>query len=223
MRVAIHQPQYISWVGYYNKILRSDLFVYYDDCQYQDDGFQNRNKIFYSNKYRWLTIPISGNKHMKILETKPDNKSAWQKKHKEIISSSYLKSKYFNQIGRQFFEYYDKPYSNITDFVIDLDEAICKILEIKTRKIRSSELKLPEELKSTDRLVAICKAIGADTYLSGARGRNYLQEDKFKRENIKLIFQKPIVPQKIGNSILDLLFIYGPKKTRALVAGVFKE
>lgn len=224
MRVAIHQPQYISYIGYFNKILRSDLFIYFDDCQYQDRGFQNRNLVLNYGKYRWISIPILEKKRRNIDEIKIDNSSNWQVKHLEILINSYGKSKYFKNVFEGVDVMYRNRWDDLSTFLIDYDNVVCEMLSIKTKRVKSSNLKLPRNLKATDRLIAICKKVDADQYLSGQGGRNYMEVNKFAENKIVIEYQKfsgEYVKSDSNPSILDFLFNYGPMETKRIVSSIY--
>lgn len=223
MRVAIQQPQYISWIGYFNKIARSDLFVYFDDCQYEDRGFQNRNLVLNHGKLRWLTIPVKGKKRINIDEIKIDNREGWRRKHLDILRLNYSNFFYFGSNWDKINQIYSKRFLKLVDFIIDLDDVICGILDIKTKRIRSSQLGI-RGVESTKKLVAICKKVGADVYLSGSGGIQYMQPSEFRKNNINVEWQKltgKYISQKENPSILDFLFRYGEEEVKKIIKKVY--
>ena len=217
MIVTIHQPQYLPWLGYFDKIDQADLFVILDNVQYKKNEFQNRNKIKTAQGWRWLTVPVKYHFPQKINEVKINNQIDWKRKHLNALISNYNKSTFFKNYS-QFFE---EVYSNNWNFLADLNTYIIKWLieffSIETKMLKASDLQLSEE--STQRLIDICNLVKADTYLAGAGAHNYMDVGLFESAGIKIIFQKfqhPIYQQLFGNfeqymSVIDLLFNHGPK------------
>lgn len=223
MTISVHQPQYISWIGYFNKMIKSDVFVYYDDCQYQNNGFQNRNMIANDGKYRWLTIPVSGHKLRKINEIEISYYENWQRKHIEIIKNNYKKEKYFDLVIDAISKYYKKEWKYLSEYIQDYDKELCKLIKIDAKIVRSSGLGFNDDLFATDRLIEICKMTNADTYFSGAGGKNYMELEKFDKEGIKVIFQEFIGQhQEVNPSIIDFLFKVGPEETKKIITNSFK-
>src|ERR1043165_5905453 len=97
MIVAIHQPHYLPWLRYFEKIARSDVFVLLDDVQYEKNGFQNRNKIKTGQGWAYLTVPVKKPLLVPINEVLIDNTSGWQDKHLRAIELNYGKAPYFKQ------------------------------------------------------------------------------------------------------------------------------
>ena len=120
--VSIHQPQYLPWFFYFQKILESDFFVFLDNAQFQKNGIQNRNKIKNKDGELWLTVPVKRSLDTKINEVEIDNTKNWKKKHLKTIEESYSKSKFYNYYKKEFEElnaaktiYHDPTvYVNIT-------------------------------------------------------------------------------------------------------------
>ncbi len=219
--VAIHQPNYIPWLGYFYKIAECDIFIYLDTVQYpRGRSFSPRNRIKSPNGTIFLTIPVSvpGNKSGKAIYTEidfADNK--WQNKHLKTIELNYKKSSFFEVI----FEIYKTQILNSDNLVnlnINLIDAFSNYLEIKTKRIRLSEILINFGQKN-DLIIQICKQFDADIYLSGnGGGREYNDELVLNKNGIKLKysgFQHPVYKQlwsefEYNLSIIDLLFNYGP-------------
>ena len=223
MIVSVHQPQYLPWLGYFDKIDKSDCFVFLDTVQYKVREFQNRNKIRIDNKWIWLTVPvkIKGNARENICDIEIDNTQDWATEHRKSLQSWYSKAPFFKQHFPFFEQVFDKKWDKLSDLNIYIIKYILEQLTIKTPLHFESELKTTK--KSTDRILELCQKLNADTYLSGIGGRNYLEEDKFEQANIKLIYQEfehPVYEQQFVSqehpfmayvSALDLLFNAGPK------------
>lgn len=216
MIVAIHQPNFLPWIGYFYKILKCDIFVFLDNVQYTKNSFINRNKIKTSQGEMWLTVPVSFDFGQKILEVKINNNSDWKEKHIKTLELNYKKAPFFKEIYEMIKGIYnEKKWTYLVDLNITLILEICNYLDIRRKFIRASDLEV--EGKSTELLISIVKKLGGDMYLSGFGGAKYQEEELFEKSNIKLQyynFKHPIYNQLWGEfisnlSILDLLFNYG--------------
>ena len=174
--ISIHQPNYLPWLGYFYKIANCDVFVYLDTVQYpRGQSFAARNKIKTANGPTYLTIPVSGpgGKKGKALYTEisfADKK--WQTKHLKTIELNYKKSAYFEEIFNLFKTHLELPLS-FTDLNISLIEAFVNYLEIKTKRVRLSEI-LQNFGQKSEMIIDICKTLEGDTYFSGnGSGRKY--------------------------------------------------
>jgi len=224
MKVAIHQPNYLPYVGFFHKLSLADTFVIMDDTQY-DKKFTNRNKIKVPGNWIWLTVPIN-KKHKfvanKIVEI--NNEENWQSDHFEKINRSYSNSKFFKKNYKAFFEkIYSKKWDHLFTLNYELIIQLIDWLDIKIEVIKESELNVKGN--STERLVNISKKIGAETYVSGIGGKEYMNEKMFETNNIKIEYQNfkcPIYKQVFNSefipnlSIIDLLFNIGPKSLSKL-------
>ncbi len=218
MIVSIHQPQYLPWLGYFDKIIKSDIFVFLDNVQYKKNEFQNRNRIKTANGWQWLTVPVMYHFPQKIFEVEINQKMNWQKDHLKTLVVNYNRARYFSEYRTYFEELYSKNWDKLTDINIAVVELLAKVFGIKTKFFIASQIpNLREE--PTERLIDICKYFSADTYLAGKGGAEYMDIEKFKKENISIIFQNfqhPVYPQLYGDfqpcmSVADLLFNCGPE------------
>lgn len=220
MKIAtIHQIEHLVWLGLVDKISKADVFVLADNFQFKKNYYENRNKIRTKDGWQWLTVPVEKDNHKPINEVKIINDIKWQLKYLNTIKQNYQKSEKFN------FYYLD-----IENIILGnwssigyLNERLLKLFlnwfNIKTSIIRSSELNLQHLNEGTITLLEICQKVGADTYLSGSSGKNYLNLDLFEKNNIKVVFHEfihPIYKQQyepfIPNmSAIDYLFNCGGK------------
>ena len=219
MRVTILQPSYLPWLGFFEQMHRSDQFVLYDDVQFTRRDWRNRNRVRVLEGSVWLTVPvIQKNKYeQSLLETKIDNSTSWKRKHLETIRCHYSKTPFFDL----HYPWCEKVFNSEWNFLLDLSlETIQYLkgeLKINTPLLRSSELGAPGN--KTERLVSICKQLGATQYLSGESARNYISEKDFSDQGIELEYQEyqhPEYPQRYEGfvpflSTIDLLFNCGDK------------
>lgn len=225
MIVTIHQPQYLPWLGYFDKINSADIFVLLDDVQYKKNEWQNRNKIRIANGWQWITVPVKYKFGQKTNQVKIDNNRDWQKNHYKSLVINYNKATYFKNYEPFFETTYNTAWEYLVDINIHFIEHLVALLGITTKLVRASQLKLKGQ--KTKRLVNICRELEASIYLSGRGGKEYLVLNQFEREGIEVLFQDfrhPIYRQAYNNfepfmSVVDLLFNYGHKSLEVLKGG----
>lgn len=219
MIVAIHQPQYLPWMGYFHKMVTADAFCLLDNVQYKKNEWQNRNRIKTTDGWQWLTVPVSFQFPEKICDVKINSNAHWKKKHIQAINTNYRKTPYFEEIMGMLKSVFDHEWVLLSDLNRTLIQLLREYLGIGERPLLvASDLESLSD-EPTLRLIDICKYFGADTYLSGPDGPKYMDMDAFNRNGIKVVvqeFQHPQYPQCFGAfqshmSIIDLLFNCGPK------------
>ena len=228
MILSIHQPQYLPWLGYFHKMYHSDAFVFLDNARYKKNEYQNRNRIKTKNGGMWLTVPVlKGEHHPDITGVYADNAQQWRKKHWTTIHMNYVKAPFFKKYSDFFEDLYKREWEKLADLNIYIINFLKEILGMERKTYLSSELGV--NTTGTQRLVDICKALKADTYLSGAGGRDYLEEDIFKKNSIKLTYQNfdhPVYGQLYMKdtkdfvpylSVIDLIFNHGPDSLDILI------
>jgi len=224
MKAVIHQPCYLPYPGFFHKLSLGDVFVIMDDVQY-DQRFTNRNRIISNKCWTWITVPINKQYHFsQNKEVKINNNIPWGKDHWKKLYYSYKNSNFFNLYLDYFENVYKKEWVYLFDLNYDTITQIIKWLGIKIEIIKESELNVTTN--STQRLIDVCKKIGAETYVSGVMGRNYINEDLFEKSKINLEYQNynhPKYPQRMSNqfipdlSIVDMLFNLGPKTMKTIL------
>lgn len=224
--LGILQPGYMPWLGFFEQVYRSDIFVIYDDVQYDKNGWRNRNRIKCSHGIQWLTVPV----RLKGLNT-PINEvliapGNWARKHLATIHNCYKKSPYFEEVFPIMEAILSKEWKYLVDLDLEIINAVNDYLELNRIIIRSSSLGIKSD-DPTMRLVKICKHFNADIFYEGASGKNYLEEDEFNKNGIKLRFQNyhcveyhqlfGMFVEKL--SIIDVLFNCGKKSMRVIIEG----
>jgi hypothetical protein len=225
MIVFVHQPEYIPWIGFFDKLARCDVFVIYDDAQYVHGGYHNRNRVRTSKGWRWITIPIMHN-HPQMIKDVRISGEQWRKDHLQILTQTYEKTPYFNT----YFPLIEEAISFNHELLIGLNlhllKNISEALDIKVKMVRSSEFPYHGQEKN-EKLISMCKFIGSDTYLSGSGGKAYVDEKAFVNSNIKLQWHQYTHPTYAQNfegfqpnmSIVDLLFNVGPQAKEVILSG----
>lgn len=192
MIVGIHQSQYLPWPPYFRKIEKSDIFVILDDVQFQKNGMQNRNKIRNRGSDFWLTVPVTGGIDCSIKKKKIADKK-WRKKHFQSIQQSYSKSEYWENYKDHIEEIYNKESEYINQINTELIYFFTNSLNIDTKIIFSSEINAGGS--KSDFILNICKELGANTYISGNGGKDYLDINDFNRHNVDIDFLESKSPQ----------------------------
>lgn len=227
MKLAAHQPNYLPYIGFFQKAASCDCFAIWDSVQFVKRGafgWINRNKIKTKDGWMWLTVPVltKGKYKQLIMDTRINNDLPWQRKHWRSICLNYEKAPYFGKYSGFFEELYKKKWDKLAELNVAAIDYIIKALGIKTRIIKCSDFLLNS--RGTDLIIDMCKKTGADTFLSGKHGKDYLDEESFKKNNIKLAYQNfkhPRYRQLYGPfvenlSVIDLLFNEGPKSIKML-------
>ena len=111
--IGILQPGYLPWLGFFEQMHKSDVFVIYDDVQYDREGWRNRNRIKTANGVQWLTVPVfvKCDAHPLVNEIKIDNKANWRKKHLSSIRQGYSNAPYF----KKYIDIFDETFSREWD------------------------------------------------------------------------------------------------------------
>jgi hypothetical protein len=225
MIVFVHQPEYIPWLGFFDKLARCDTFVIYDDAQYQHGSFHNRNRIRTAQGWEWLTVPIIHGhpQYIKNVKISGDN---WKTKQLNAIKQNYQKAPYFNQYYPVIEEAITYNHELLIGLNLHLIKAITDLLGIHVKMVRSSEFPSLGKEKN-EKLISICKYLGAETYLSGQGGRTYMDEALFWQSQITVHWHSyvhPIYKQRFEGfepnmSVIDLLFNMGPDAKEIILKG----
>lgn len=209
--VTCHQPSFLPYLGVFDKIRLSDVYVILDNYQFEIGTWFNRNriKIRSNSKPKWLTIPIrKGFSFRPVREIMISEDHNWKQKHLNMISENYRKAPFFDE----YFPLIRKEIYGIeSQFLIDYSMAsnlmILDIFDIDVKKVIVSDLDLPEDLSPTEKLVEITRKVGGDVYHSGISGDNYLDKSKFNDVKLKIqSFTHPVYSQQ-GNEFVPNLCI----------------
>lgn len=221
MKVVILQPSYIPWRGFFDQVRRADLFIFYDDVQYDKRGWRNRNQVKTPKGKQWLTIPVHSRgaqiDRIPIHQIRISWDSDWSKSHFLTLQHNYRKSPFFERYRPLLETFYQRRDEFLADFTIETTIALTRELGIHhARFMRSSELNASGE--KTDRLINLLQKVDATHYISGPSAREYIEPEKFTQAGISLEYMEynyPEYPQPYPPfdpfvSILDLLFMTGP-------------
>lgn len=240
MIVSIHQPMFLPWLGYFEKVLKADVFVILDDVQFEKNGWQNRNRIKTPQGAQWLTVPIHHRFPQTINDVELPPDTNWTVKHLRTLAQHYQHAPYWEMYRDSLTALYARPYHNLLDINMAFFDFIFSALQAHTRIVYASQLDIPSMPESCSwerkqwRLVAICRHLGATEYYSG-RGGNYISEEAFAEAMIGVTWQEfggahPIYPQQHISqgfipclSVIDVLLNCGPDMTRQLLLAHQRE
>jgi hypothetical protein len=226
MMIAIHQPEFMPWLGFFHKMGNADRYVVFDHVQFKKRYFENRNRIKQGDEATWVSLPVisKGRYLQPINEVETDNSSPWQRKLWEKIRHAYGKTQYFPVYAGEIEEIISgRAYERLVDFNLAFIEWFRKVLDIRAPMVFSSTLGV-EGFKASELILQICLRMGAHRYLCGPSGKDYLQIENFRRSGIEIEwqhFEHPMYPQKGKEfipylSTIDLVCNCGPHSREIL-------
>lgn len=225
--VSIHQPSYLPWLGYFEKIARSDIHVVFDTVQFEKNSFLNRNKIKTSQGWCWLTVPVLTKgkfSNVPLTTLQIDPKQKWAPKHLKSITSNYRKARDYEKYIEGLRPFYEgKEWELLASLNIEMLKYFLNELNIDTEIVHASDLNI--EGTKSDLVLNICKHLGAAEYISGKLGQDYLDEESFKKAGISITYQDyshPEYPQLFEEfqpymGIIDLLMNCGKQSKDILL------
>jgi hypothetical protein len=224
--LVVLQPGYLPWLGFFDKLRRCDIFVYYDDVQFDKHGYRNRNQLKSPAGPQWLTVPVrhKGLEKPRIVDVEIEKGAPWGRKHLQSIKQWYAKAPYLQRYVPELEELLLRPWERLADLDVAIADLMCRWFGIRTQIERSSELGI--EGGQSERLVNLCLHFGAERYLTGNASKDYLEVDRFAPHGIEVQwhdYQHPVYPQLHGEfvpnmSALDLLLNCGDESA-AILAG----
>jgi hypothetical protein len=225
--VAVHQPNYLPWLGFFEKLHRSDVFVVLDDAQLPKTGssWTNRTRLLQSGTPRWLTIPVVRPTGLQRIDQARSDGNAWLGTHRSTIHDAYRDAPHYTQLESLLDEIYGTSNSDhLMTFNLRALETILRNLEVSSfEKIRLAST-YQVDTRGTQRLVDLVQKVGGSVYLCGDGSSEYLDTNLMLQSDLGLVFQqfkerprKHIRAQNFvaGLSILDSLLIEGPRATRS--------
>jgi hypothetical protein len=222
MKVAIHQPHFLPWLGYLHRMAQADLFVLLDHVQFERRNYQNRTMIRLNDRSHWLTVPVvQSSQKERIVDKRVDNRldgtKWWSANHFATLRHAYRAAPHFEGYAPRFKQLFDTQWQRLADLNQAGLELLREAYGITTPLARSSELGV--EGARADLIMNICRAVGADTLIAGFGGsRGYLDVEAFARAGVRVSFHEfehPEYPQAgkapfiRGLSAIDLLFNCG--------------
>ena len=233
MIVAAHQPSYLPWLGYLDKLAKADVFVVMDDLQYEAQNFQNRQRVKLNSGAAWLTVPLERGAQTDLICDKRianggSPKQHWQRCQWQTLRTHYGKTPYWHHYAAELEEVYTRPWARLVDLDLHVLDLARRWFGITGPVLKSSSLGLTGQ--KTDRIIDLCRKVGARAYLSGRGGStDYLDVEALRRAGIAVIWQQfthPAYPQRYPQlgfvpnlAFLDLLFNVGPASRQLMLGG----
>ncbi|HUQ32924.1 MAG TPA: WbqC family protein [Pyrinomonadaceae bacterium] len=230
--VAIHQPNFFPWLGYFNKLARADQFIVMDNAQFPKKGgtWANRVRLAVNGQAAWVTMPVVRAYHglRRIEEMRIDESTPWRAKLLKTIETNYSRAPFFASVFPYLTELVNNPTDDLTKYNLSAIVSLAEALKLDTSKFLLGST-LEAEGSATDLLISMVKAAGGTAYLCGGGATGYQEDEKFADRGLQLIYQNfkhPAYQQSStadfipGLSIIDALMNCGFEKTRALVCTV---
>jgi hypothetical protein len=223
MTIAIMQPYIFPYIGYFQLINAVDKFIIYDDVNFINKGWINRNNILVSGKAHLFTIPLKDASQNKLInEVGLLTSEPWQKKFLKTVQQSYQKAPHYQKVFVLIEEIVNLEVSTIYELTLHALIKTCAFMEIETEIVPSSTIYQNTNLKGQDRILDICKQENATHYINPIGGMELYDKGKFKREGIKLDFIKslPYPYTQFKNafvpwlSVIDILMFNNPEEIR---------
>lgn len=226
MKVAIHQPQYLPWLGHFAKLAAADCWIFLDTVQYEKNGWQNRNRVKTPRGAQWLTVPVQAPLGTLIRDVVIDGAQPWGRKHSQALRVNYARAPHFARYFPDLERLLSRPWRLLADLNVEVTRFLGEALGCSPRMVRASELPAGRT-DPTARLLDLCRAAGADTYLAGQEGARYLALDQFQAGRIAVLgqeYQHPTYAQLHGDflpflSVVDLLLNHGESSLQILRQG----
>ena len=224
--LAVLQPGYLPWLGFFDQLARSDVFVIYDDVQFDKHGWRNRNRIKSPAGPHWLTVPVlhSGRQSPLIQNVQINQAQPWARKHLGTLRQFYGRAPFAGRYLPELEELLHRRWDLLVDLDLAVISLLCRWLSVEPRLERSSALGITGG--QSERLLNHCRQFGATRYLSGAAARDYLDTQLFVAQGIEVVwqdYQHPVYPQQHGSfishlSTLDLILNCGDQSRSILLS-----
>jgi hypothetical protein len=191
--VAAHQPHFLPWLGYLDKMAKADLFVVMDDLQYEAQNYQNRQRVKLSDGATWMVVPLErGAQDDLILDKRIDNsgnpKQHWQRRIWLTLETNYRRAPFWAKYADDLHDVFVRRWTHLVELDLHLLDLARRWLRINVPVVRSSSLGLTGT--KTDRLIDLCNKVGASSYLSGSGGsQDYLDVERMGRAGIGVVWQ----------------------------------
>ncbi len=227
--VVIHQPDFLSYIGFFHRLLHSDLYIVLDDVQFVSSSraWTNRDKIKTQNGEKWLTVSVKkAPRNTNINDIILNDTINWKKQNLNLLKQNYRKANYFNEIFPYIEELYQNSTKKLSEFNMASISMLIQLFDINIDIIYSSDL-VTTKMKS-ERLVELLTQVDATHYLSGIGAKDYHIDKPFKKANIEVIWQNfkyPVYPQLHGEFIpylssIDMLFNCGIEESRKILRSI---
>jgi len=231
MRIAVMQPTYLPWMGYFALIQQVDAFVFLDNVEFSRQSWQQRNRIKAPSGPMWLTVPVNRKtkENLLINQIVISDDSAWRRKHYQSILHSYSRSGYLDKYGPVLESFYSQEWRLLGEFNMALIREFIRHLGIATPTYLASELNTGDEGDKVMRLIRLCQYFNATEYLCSSATREYIEaNNQFPGHGISVLFynyEHPRYRQLHGDfepylSVVDLLCNEGDASADIMRSGI---
>jgi len=220
--IAVMQPHYLAWAGYFQLLQQADHFVFLDDVQFTPRSWQCRNRILRQNRPQWLTVPVKKASGTLIRDVAIDANGRWRQSHTDSVRHTYGKHPAGGTIIDVVTDVLAQEHTLLCELNVSMTQAICSVMGLKASTSRSTTLSVSG--RKSSRLLAICQALDADVYLSAAGSREYIEaEGSFAQAGLPVRYQNFEAPPyaQLGTtefishlSIVDVIANLGPEGAR---------
>lgn len=223
MKLGIMQPYFLPYIGYWQLLNAVDKYIIYDDVNYIKGGWINRNRILINKEAKYFTIKLNGASSNKLInEVEVSTDKIYKKKMLKTVEESYKKAPFFDRVFPIIEEIIENEEDNLAKYLKYSIEKICNYLEIKTELLLSSELEKDNSLRGKDKVISVCKKMGATEYYNAIGGQELYSFEEFKNNGIELKFLKTeeIIYKQFTNefipnlSILDVMMFNSKEKVK---------
>lgn len=217
MIIAVHQPQYMPWLGYFAKMAGADHFILLDTVQYKKNEWQNRNRLKTATGWQWMTVPVAFNFPETLHQVRIINSQNWQRAHHQSMVTNYRRAPFFDHAMTWLTPFFTQQWETLAELNIAMVRSLADYLGITTPIHVASKLgAFPE--KPDERLIDLVRHFNGTKYLAGSGGQGYMNLNKWRAAGIDVEFQDyhhPTYPQLFGSfesnlSVVDLIFNCGP-------------
>ena len=205
MIVTVHQPNYLPYLGFFQKMSRADILVIYDTALYSNQlGYHNRNQIKTPLGAQWITVPVQHASLHEIREVQIAG-TDWARQHRKMLDANYGRAPFYDSHSKELHAVLKKPWRALADLNESLIQLVAGWLSIGTKTVRASALPPPQTADPTEKLIHFVRSLDADTFLSGEGGHGYLDERKFTDIRLEYDqFRATAYPQMFGPFIPNL-------------------
>ncbi len=232
-RIAVMQPMYFPWMGYFALIESVDVFVFLDNVQFSHGGWQQRNRVRQKDKIVFLTVPVykKGLHGQIIRDVEIVDQHKWRKNHYKTLYQSYSKALYWNEYQDILWQIYDNKYDKLCELNMISITKMAELLNIQPKKMLLAS-ELVDQADRVGRLISLCDRLGANEYLSPVGSFEYIDSNNlFEKNKISLRYLQFNHPEyrQVWKpffshlSIIDLLVNEGPNAKAVLKSGIRKS
>lgn len=228
MKLAIMQPYFFPYLGYFQLIHAVDEFVVYDSAQYIKGGWVNRNRILVKNTPKIISLPLQKDRHCKSINQRGLAEGQWQHEKKKVLTTlhqTYAKAPFYNQAMPVFEMCLSYEQLNLADFITFSLRHVAEYLSIRTPLVMASDMSVPDRPTAQAKVISMCQLAGADHYINSIGGRELYSSQAFKDNNLRLSFLRPGLPEYPqfqqpfvpGLSIIDVMMFNAPSDIRRML------